>query len=541
MKMKSKWVLMISLATLMLTSACQPINAPSIPVSQIPTEAVDDALYLVRDNGLYGYVNSKGEIVIKPQFEFAYDFSENLAMIRDNEKLAYIDRSGNIVLQTDYVAGESFQEGLAVVVKDGYGFINKNVKTIVEPQYDYALGFSEGMAVVTKDGKSGFIDKTGKLVIEMKYDNAGSFKEGLAKVSIGSKNYYINPNGEITLTVDAEMVYDFSEGMALIRKNEKYGFIDNKGQIIVQPIYEEARGYSEGLAAVSLNERWGYIDKKGDMIIAPQYKSDSQFKEGLAPVLEGRDWQYIDKKGIAIIKDKFTFGYNFSNGIAVAQIDGESVLINTKGEILWHETDSVPINGGMEQLGNIIKKRIRSDKYDMIMAYPYIEIKNKDIENNINEIIKKHFNIDYEGQENETFDGDYDIKLNKNSILSIVSKGYTYSGGAHGMSYWRGISLDLNKGISYKLEELFKKDSGYKQKLNEMIKKEIRTKDLPLLRDFEGIYKEQEYYLTEKGIVIYYQLYDYTPYAYGFLQFEIPYDDVKDIINLEGPLGGIFN
>jgi len=173
----------------------------------------------------------------------------------------------------------------------------------------------------------------------------------------------------------------------------------------------------------------------------------------------------------------------------------------------------------------------------MMIAYPHIELMDKNIEKNVNEIMKKHFNVDYKGQQDETFDGDYLIKLNKNGVLSILEQVYTYTGGAHGMVSWRGISFDLNKGKAYKLEELFKKDSGYEKKLNELIKKDINTKEIELLRPFEGIYDEQEYYLTDKSIVIYYQLYDYTPYAYGFLHFEIPYEDIKGMIDEGGPLG----
>jgi hypothetical protein len=38
----------------------------------------------------YGYINNTGEIVIKPQFDLAYAFSEGLAVVEVNGKEGFI-------------------------------------------------------------------------------------------------------------------------------------------------------------------------------------------------------------------------------------------------------------------------------------------------------------------------------------------------------------------------------------------------------------------------------------------------------------------
>ena len=84
-------------------------------------------LFSIDRNGVWGFINDAGQIVIEPVFEQVSYFSEGVAAVRLNGKYGYIDKTG---------------------------------KTIIQPQFDYAFGFREGLAWVQGD-QSGFIDKTG--------------------------------------------------------------------------------------------------------------------------------------------------------------------------------------------------------------------------------------------------------------------------------------------------------------------------------------------------------------------------------------------
>ncbi len=133
--------------------------------------------------------------------------------------------------------------------------------------------------------------------------------------------------------------------------------------------------------------------------------------------------------------------------------------------------------------------------------------------------------------------GTYEVELNQKGILSISFENYTYwYHAAHGMTIKRSITLDLCTGETYKFKELFTPGSNYITKLNRIVKEQIAEREILLIEDFESIDRDQEYYLTPNALVIYYQLYRYTPYAYGFLKFEIPYSEINDIINPNGPI-----
>jgi hypothetical protein len=63
-------------------------------------------LFPIVKNGKYGFINKSGEVVIKPQFHSARDFSEGLAMICVKRKghylWGYIHKTGRIVIDPQF-------------------------------------------------------------------------------------------------------------------------------------------------------------------------------------------------------------------------------------------------------------------------------------------------------------------------------------------------------------------------------------------------------------------------------------------------------
>ncbi|MFB4475682.1 RsiV family protein, partial [Oceanobacillus caeni] len=57
------------------------------------------------------------------------------------------------------------------------------------------------------------------------------------------------------------------------------------------------------------------------------------------------------------------------------------------------------------------------------------------------------------------------------------------------------------------------------------------------ITEFTKIEPNQYFYIADKTLVIYFQLYELAPYAFGFPMFPISVYDIQDIIDEEGPLG----
>ena len=64
-------------------------------------------------NDKWGYVNTKGELIIPCIYEYANDFSEGLASVRKNGKEGFINKKGEIAIPFKFEECGNFSEGLA--------------------------------------------------------------------------------------------------------------------------------------------------------------------------------------------------------------------------------------------------------------------------------------------------------------------------------------------------------------------------------------------------------------------------------------------
>jgi len=134
----------------------------------------------------------------------------------------------------------------------------------------------------------------------------------------------------------------------------------------------------------------------------------------------------------------------------------------------------------------------------------------------------------------------YELKTNERGILSLTLWNYAFSGGAHGLTIQNALTFNTETGKAYALKDLFKPGSDYVAKLSAIIKAELKSRDIPLLVEFNSIKPDQDFYIADKALVIYFQVYELAAYVYGFLYFPISVYAIQDIIAEDGPLGKMF-
>jgi hypothetical protein len=179
-----------------------------------------------------GFIDAHCDIVVEPQFDGAFDFSEGLALVcigpckyvKDNPKevlsldetwqgkFGFIDTSGKLAINPMYSAAGSFHQGLATAATGErkllkyapFGYIDKTGKMVIPEQFTLADDFDEaGMAAVCigeKDAqRCGYIEKTGKYVINPQFYSTTSFKNDVAMVfeTKQSTASYIDRAGKI--------------------------------------------------------------------------------------------------------------------------------------------------------------------------------------------------------------------------------------------------------------------------------------------------------------------------------------------------------
>jgi hypothetical protein len=199
----------------------------------------------------------------------------------------------------------------------------------------------------------------------------------------------------------------------------------------------------------------------------------------------------------------------------------------------------------------IVTRRIVSPNMEIVIDYPIIVgMQNQGVQQSmnsrifhlvnslINEQIRQLVEQGYEGIPKLTVQGWYEIKNNQRGILSLSLGNYTFPyPAAHGFTIIRSLTLNIQDGSVYQLKDLFKANSNYVKILSDIIAKQIKDRDIPLISEFKGIKPNQDYYIADKALVIYFQLYELAPYSYGFPQFPISVYEIQDIIKEDGPLG----
>ena len=197
-------------AIVLFFASCQKSSTmqPEITASNDPSSHKNRLLVIV--GGKRGYIDKAGKLVINPQWDSSYEFSEGLAVVC----------VGNCDM--DHYVG-----------------------------YRYRKDFQ--MERLEQSFKYGYINEDGQMVVNPMFESARSFGEGLAAVCVGH-GCYIKPLGETKQ--DGE--------------EQKWGFIDKAGKMVIPPQFANVNDFHEGLAAASVGDKWGYIDKTGKFVINPQ-------------------------------------------------------------------------------------------------------------------------------------------------------------------------------------------------------------------------------------------------------------------------------
>lgn len=297
------------------------------------------------ENGTWGYVDDKGNEIIKPFYTQATDFKNGFARVKTKYTWTIINTQGKHITTIMYSSVGDFSEERAGVKLGTWGVIDEKGKQIVAPKYTSFYAFSDGRALVQQIRKWGFIDRNGKEIIPLKYDFANPFSEGLARVNEFGKEGFINTEGKVIIPLKYDSVKPFGEGLALVGSgNNPYHFIDKEGNTVFSlPDSLSGGVFNEGLAMVTNGYRYGYIDKTGKIIIPLDYEFTIQFSEGLAAVKKNKKWGFIDKNGhtvIPFIYDDDPFGryelFDFKNGYTQVMKGDSITLIDKKGKEIRH-------------------------------------------------------------------------------------------------------------------------------------------------------------------------------------------------------------
>jgi len=238
----------------------------------------------IRRDGKDGYIDYKGRLVVKNQFDLVGPFIEGLAWVQLNNRTGYINKAGQYVINPQFSGARDFHEGLAAVhVDSGWGFINKAGQFVIKPTFQSVTSdFSDGLAGVCLDSKCGYISNKG-IAINRRYadgrtennfiyEYAGTFSEDLAPVQSEGKWRYIDKSESDWFSPSFEGATTFAGGFAVIEYKGVFGTFNQKvgANYFDSPISHLNIQISESdLLKVSSSDGVGLITRDGKWVVMP--------------------------------------------------------------------------------------------------------------------------------------------------------------------------------------------------------------------------------------------------------------------------------
>jgi hypothetical protein len=141
------------------------------------------------------------------------------------------------------------------------------------------------------------------------------------------------------------------------------------------------------------------------------------------------------------------------------------------------------------------------------------------------------------------FDQQFKVLSPEGNLVSIKFQIMIYiEGAAHPGTHTRTVNYDLEAGSDVTLDQLFRSDSGYLEKIANYCIAQLSTRDIGFEALSDGAQPRPENYgnwnITPEGLLVTFDEYQVAAYAAGAQEVVVPYSELKTAIDPNGRLGG---
>lgn len=241
------------------------------------------AYYTLYENEKWGVIDTRGNIVIKPEYE-------EMIVIPDNTKPVFI-----CMENVDYT-NNTFKTK-AIDEKGKQLFTNyEQVEVIYNHDENNNIWYESNILKVQKDGKYGLINLEGKEILACTEDNI--------EPMLGTKSVYITT------------------------ANGKKGLVDNMGKVIIENNYAEISAleskYSNGFIVKNEQGKYGVINNDKTVALEEKYDEISPVSENkMYVVKEGSDYKIVNTEGETFLVNAFE---------EVKQINTDNIVVKVNGK-----------------------------------------------------------------------------------------------------------------------------------------------------------------------------------------------------------------
>ena len=271
------------------------------------TQITNPNYYTLYKNGKVGIINTKGETVIKPEYNYIQLPNPEKAVFicSNSDKTVTLNENGQEIFNeydevtaisvTGTIGDIPFEKAVLRYKQNGlYGLINLDGKVITKPIYEKieSVPYKEGELLVQQDGKQGVINAKGVELVKTKYDsivgdgyyNQVDYKEAGYIVGIKQENKmlygYLNNQGKEILKNEYDEISRLTntkdKNVYLITtQTGKKGLVKNNKKVLENTYDQMEYDSTIELVKVKKDELYGICNLDGNVILNTEYKEIS--------------------------------------------------------------------------------------------------------------------------------------------------------------------------------------------------------------------------------------------------------------------------
>ena len=253
------------------------------------TSRIGDAV-AIKKNGKYGIANSKGKILLYPQYL-------DISILIEGKLYAYkqISTSGLPMFGLINGKGEKISEAIyadfgiyngkqatylkAYTQEGGQALLDDEGKIIIPPIYQVILPtILPQYFAITQNLEEGIIGKDSVIYVppayervEIKITNDTFFlahKENKTFIYDDNQNHIATIEGTILDIANNQK----GEVYFVIEKNFSYGIQNSEGKWVIEPIYDEILSIVADNICFRKKDKWGVVNMKNEVVVPFQYK-----------------------------------------------------------------------------------------------------------------------------------------------------------------------------------------------------------------------------------------------------------------------------
>lgn len=346
-----------------------------------------EGLAVVMKGASYGVINKQGQLHLPIAFEFISDFHNGYAIFSQNSTFGVVNRAGIEVIKNQFNDLEWAFGDLLIYENDGMkGVMNIQGEFLSKPMYNEVNPVDDMLAIVTIDGLSGVINSSLIKVIPIAYEQVIQNEHGFLVVKEGQRGMF-DPFGKALLPVEFNEIGELSQGFRVLRKGNVFSHVNCTTWRIADYWYTnfpDAMRWAKminGQFLILKNKKYVFVDTLQRFTKLFSVNQLNTVAEVLSGIKEKNgSFGFWDRSGKELSPFQFDYVEPLKNGQYLVTLNGQQGIYSNAGQpvlpciyddiISWNENNYYVVQKGSKKgIFTMDGKEILPLEFDWVKKY----------------------------------------------------------------------------------------------------------------------------------------------------------------------------